>query len=126
MSSHKRKINLRVVAGGLLLQFTLALLIRKTVPGRLFFSSIGDFFTAVLNSVDAGSSMVFGKNLADHLLCVQGAANDPLLFIADGRALSPRHCPEVCIGLCHRHAVDVSYFWGGKRVGCRQHLRWPD
>jgi CNT family concentrative nucleoside transporter len=65
MSSHKRKINLRIVGAGLLLQFVLALLILKTVPGRYVFRRIGDFFNAVMNSVDAGSSMVFGENFSD-------------------------------------------------------------
>ena len=65
MSSHKRKISLRIVAGGLMLQFGLAVLILKTAPGRYIFSSIGNFFNTVMNSVDAGSSMVFGENFSD-------------------------------------------------------------
>ena len=42
MSSHKRKFSLRIVAGGLVLQFTFAVLILRTVPGQLIFERIGD------------------------------------------------------------------------------------
>jgi len=65
MSSHKRKVNARVIAGGLLLQLGFALLILKTEPGRVTFAAIGAFFTAILDSVDAGSKMVFGENFTD-------------------------------------------------------------
>ena len=65
MSSHKRKISLRIVVGGLSLQFVLAVMILKTAPGRFFFGVIGDFFNVVLNSVDAGSSMVFGEKFSE-------------------------------------------------------------
>lgn len=59
MSSQKRRINLRVVVGGLLLQFALALVILRTGPGHALFAAMGDFFTALLGFVDAGSSFLF-------------------------------------------------------------------
>lgn len=65
MSPYKSKVNLRVVVGGLLLQFGLALLILKTLPGQLAFRAIGDFFTRLLDFVDVGSRMVFGPSFAD-------------------------------------------------------------
>ena len=60
LSSQKREISLRIVVGGLLLQFALALLVLKTPPGRLFFRATGDFFTQVLGYVDDGSRFMFG------------------------------------------------------------------
>ena len=66
LSSHKRRIDLRVVLGGLLLQFALAAIILKTAPGRLVFQKIGDFFTQLLSFVDAGSVFVFGEGFAEH------------------------------------------------------------
>jgi nucleoside permease NupC len=54
MSSHKTKINPRIVAGGLFLQFGLALLILKTTYGRKTFSALGGFFNGVLSCVDQG------------------------------------------------------------------------
>lgn len=59
MSSHKRKVDLRVVIGGVLLQIVLALLILKTDNGRAFFDAIGLFFQHILDFVDAGSAFVF-------------------------------------------------------------------
>ena len=42
MSSNRSKVSLRVVFGGLLLQFLFAFLILNTVPGREFFQFLGD------------------------------------------------------------------------------------
>ncbi len=61
MSSHKRKVSLRVVVVGLLLQFAIAVLILRTWQGRAFFDAIGAFFTQMLDFVDAGSLFVFGQ-----------------------------------------------------------------
>ena len=66
MSEHKKRINMRVVWGGLLLQFVLAIFILKTSVGAAIFQSIGDFFTAILGFVDAGTSLVFGEEYAHH------------------------------------------------------------
>ncbi len=60
LSSHKSKVSLRIVIGGVLLQFGLAALILKTTPGKRLFVEAGAFFTQILNSVDAGAEMVFG------------------------------------------------------------------
>ncbi|MFK7817783.1 MAG: NupC/NupG family nucleoside CNT transporter [Planctomycetaceae bacterium] len=59
MSSHKKKVSLRVVFGGLFLQVAFALLILKTSTGQAFFQSLGDFFTGVLGYVDEGSAFLF-------------------------------------------------------------------
>lgn len=65
-SSHKRIIPWRVIAGGLFLQFAFAILILKTHPGQIAFNALGDFFTALLDYVDAGSSFVFGQNFRNN------------------------------------------------------------
>ena len=59
MSSHRRKVNLRVVVGGLTLQLTLAMVILWTPPGIATFDAIGDFFNQLLTYVDAGSGFLF-------------------------------------------------------------------
>ncbi|MEQ8837280.1 MAG: NupC/NupG family nucleoside CNT transporter [Lacipirellulaceae bacterium] len=59
MSSHKQKIPWRVVAGGLGLQFLFAILILGNKYGKLFFDWLGDFFSAVVNTTDAGSAFLF-------------------------------------------------------------------
>ena len=66
MSEHKKQVNLRVVCGGLLLQLVLAVFILKTSIGAAIFQSIGDFFTATLGFVDAGTSLVFGEEYVHH------------------------------------------------------------
>ncbi len=66
MSSHRRRFPWRVVIGGTLLQVSFAWLILNTGPGLRIFKLIGDFFTQLLNFVDAGSSMVFGKDYGEH------------------------------------------------------------
>lgn len=62
MSSHRRKVDWKLVAGGLLLQFGLAVLILWTPPGQWFFAAIGRFFTQILGFVDVGAEFVFGVN----------------------------------------------------------------
>lgn len=59
MSSHKRQVSLRIIGGGLLLQFVFAFLILKTEPGAAVFRSIGDAFTSLLGFVDEGSAFLF-------------------------------------------------------------------
>ncbi len=66
MSEHKKQVNLRVVWGGLLLQLILAVFILKTSIGAAIFQTIGDFFTATLGFVDAGTSLVFGEEYLHH------------------------------------------------------------
>ncbi len=66
MSEHKKQVNFRVVWGGLLLQFVLAVFILKTSIGTAVFQSIGDFFTSILGFVDAGTSLVFGEEYIHH------------------------------------------------------------
>lgn len=60
MSSQKRKVSLRIVIVGLLLQFGIAVLIFRVPQGRAFFDAIGAFFTGMLDFVDVGSQFVFG------------------------------------------------------------------
>lgn len=66
MSEHKKQVNLRVVWSGLLLQLVLAVFILKTSIGAAIFQTIGDFFTATLGFVDAGTSLVFGEEYLHH------------------------------------------------------------
>jgi CNT family concentrative nucleoside transporter len=66
MSSHKRRVNPRIIVGGLLLQFGLAIFILRTPVGAAVFDAIGDVFLALLNCVNAGSEFVFGADYAHH------------------------------------------------------------
>ena len=66
IGDRNRKISYRIVIGGLLLQFALALFILKTWVGAGIFTAIGELAAALLGYVDAGSAFVFGDQYAHH------------------------------------------------------------
>ena len=59
MSSHRSKVSMRIVVGGLFLQLVFALLILRTPQGEQLFRVIGVFFNSVLNYVEEGSLFLF-------------------------------------------------------------------
>ncbi len=59
LSDARRKFPLRVVAGGLFLQFVLGVLVLRTSPGQWFFHQVGEGFSAVMETVKAGSGFLF-------------------------------------------------------------------
>lgn len=59
MSSHKRKVSLRLVVGGLLLQFALAAILLRDPFADYFFRGVDAFFSAMLGFVDEGAGFVF-------------------------------------------------------------------
>lgn len=63
MSSHRSRVNLRVVVGGIGLQFVLAFLILKTEGGRLALTKLSEAATAILSFGQEGARMVFGDIL---------------------------------------------------------------
>src|SRR5688500_16831902 len=66
LSTNRRRIEPRVVIGGLLLQFILALLILKTDTGRSFFDAANAFVTTLIGFSDKGSEFLFGPDFKDH------------------------------------------------------------
>ena len=66
IGDRNRKISYRIVIGGLLLQFALALFILKTWVGAGIFTAIGELAAALLGYVGAGSAFVFGDQYAHH------------------------------------------------------------
>jgi CNT family concentrative nucleoside transporter len=60
MSSHKRKISVRIIVGGLLLQFVLAVIMLRTPPGEWLFDGVGAAFKSLERFVDHGAAFVFG------------------------------------------------------------------
>lgn len=59
IGDRRRVFPWRVVIGGLLLQFALAVVVLKTAAGKGFFEWIGAGFGAVMDSVAAGSGFLF-------------------------------------------------------------------
>ena len=66
MSSHKRKVSIRIVIGGLCLQFLFAGFILRTSPGEYLFEQLDLLFVGLLNCVNAGSEFLFGEDFGDH------------------------------------------------------------
>lgn len=62
MSNNRRKINFRIVAGGLMLQFAIAVLILKTTPGHDFFWWLGGVFENMQAFTEEGTMLIFGVN----------------------------------------------------------------
>ncbi|MFM7973474.1 MAG: NupC/NupG family nucleoside CNT transporter [Pirellula sp.] len=62
LSSDRNRISLRIVAGGLLMQFAMALLVLRSDLGQSVFQTIGNLFTNLLDCVDQGAGFVFGNN----------------------------------------------------------------
>src|SRR5215468_5720382 len=60
LSSHRRRFPFKVVIGGLILQFGLALLVLKTEGGRAVFDAIGWLVNLILIAADDGAAFVFG------------------------------------------------------------------
>lgn len=61
LSSNRSRIPYRVVVGGLLLQFALALIVLRSDFGQSVFQTIGNLFTSLLDCVDQGAGFVFGE-----------------------------------------------------------------
>ncbi|NRA44989.1 MAG: NupC/NupG family nucleoside CNT transporter [Oligoflexales bacterium] len=66
LSNNKRKIDFRVILGGLSLQFILAASILKSSLGQMIFEYAKDGVTTIINLSDKGAVFLFGDNFADH------------------------------------------------------------
>jgi len=62
MSSHRRNVSGRLVVGGLLLQFALALILLRDPFADYFFKGVDVFFSAMLGFVDQGAGFLFQIN----------------------------------------------------------------
>jgi len=82
MSNNKRRINIRTVITGLVLQLLLGFFILKVPLGQVVFNSIGTFITKLLNYSDQGARFVFGPLAdTDKMGAVFGMANSVVIFI---------------------------------------------
>jgi concentrative nucleoside transporter, CNT family len=61
LSRNRRAISRRVVAWGIGLQLVFAIIVLRVPAGRIIFSALGDFVTAILHFSYAGSEFVFGE-----------------------------------------------------------------
>ncbi len=82
LSDNRKRFPVRVVAGGLVLQFALALFCIKTSVGVAFFQSIAGFVQKLIQMAQPGVSMVFG-NLSEGNFA-EGGWGFPFAFAASG------------------------------------------
>lgn len=80
IGDRNRRVNFRIVAGGLLLQFGLAAFILKTSVGVGIFQGVGDFFAAILSFTDAGTEFVFGGEFSHHFIAFR--ALPTIIFVS--------------------------------------------
>ncbi|HEY3242207.1 MAG TPA: nucleoside transporter C-terminal domain-containing protein [Phycisphaerae bacterium] len=66
LSTNRRRFPIKIVLGGTILQFALALLVLKTGSGRAVFDVIGELVTLILRGADAGANFVFGPLAGNH------------------------------------------------------------
>lgn len=105
LSSDKKRINVRVVLGGIALQFGLALIILKTDSGRWALDKLSSLATTILGFGEEGARMVFGPLLTGwNIVPVGPDANQPISFFST----EPAAIPE---GLA-AYAAPVSFAFG--------------
>jgi CNT family concentrative nucleoside transporter len=68
MSNNKKKVDVRVVVGGLILQASLAFFILKTSFGQSSFAYLTKGVASLVAMSDVGSRFVFGENFQDHAI----------------------------------------------------------
>jgi len=66
MSAHRKRVSLRIVVGGVSLQFLLAILVLKTTAGHDLFRTLGRAFVYTQDFTDAGAQLVFGAAYVEH------------------------------------------------------------
>ena len=66
LSDNKKAVDLRIVLGGLLLQFTLAFIILHTKIGHNVFEFATSAVASIVETSDMGARFVFGENFQEH------------------------------------------------------------
>ncbi|MFK7824463.1 MAG: NupC/NupG family nucleoside CNT transporter [Oligoflexales bacterium] len=66
LSNNKKKMDFRVIVGGLCLQFILATCILKSKFGQMVFVIAKDVVTTIINLSDKGAIFLFGKDFSEH------------------------------------------------------------
>lgn len=80
LSENKKKLDWRLIGGGLGLQIFLGVILIKTTPGQMFFSAARDFILKLVSFSDAGAAMVFGENFREHFFAF--AVLSTIIFVS--------------------------------------------
>lgn len=65
-SDNRRKMNWRLIASGIILQFVLAIIILHTTGGQFVFGGLKILITKLIGFSEAGSEFVFGATFKEH------------------------------------------------------------
>jgi CNT family concentrative nucleoside transporter len=63
LSENRRRMNFRLIASGVALQFGLAAFLLRTSPGRQLYGMASDLITVLVVCSDEGSAFLFGETL---------------------------------------------------------------
>ncbi len=66
ISSDRKRMNFRLIISGVVIQFIFALLILKTVPGKVMFSGARFAVAKIISFSDEGAAFVFGPGFREH------------------------------------------------------------
>jgi len=80
MSENRWRMNFRLIASGLGLQFVLAVVLLKTEVGERFFLAAKEFVTRLISFSDAGAAFVFGEGFREHYIAF--SVLPTLIFVA--------------------------------------------
>ena len=83
-SKNRSKINWRTVGTGVGLQFLFAIVILKTTPGQLFFSTARKVITRLLSFTDNGAEFLFGNLYRANQGIVDNLGGDGPFMLMDG------------------------------------------
>lgn len=133
LSNNRKKINVRVVIWGLILQMSFAFIILKTEPGRSVFRTAKSVIVRILGFTDDGAAFMFGNlyraneglitylepsNLEGHVLLLDAAAASRLTF---GSTVKGRNdtltinlentgtAPVAIQGVIHQDSIQFAY-----------------
>lgn len=66
LSAERRRMNVRLILSGIIIQFIFAVLILWTWPGRLVFASARTVVTRIVGFSDTGAEFIFGTGFKEH------------------------------------------------------------
>ncbi len=80
LSNNKKRINVRLVITGLVIQLLLAIFILKVPLGQAIFSKLGYFITSILDFSNKGADFVFGPLVNSDMLSPLFGPNNTFIF----------------------------------------------
>jgi concentrative nucleoside transporter, CNT family len=92
MSENRRRLNVRLIVSGIVLQFVMAMLLLWTAPGQQVFEAARVAVAQVLDFSNTGAEFVFGSSFQDHFVAF--SVLPTIIFVSSLTALlfTPGSC----------------------------------